>query len=170
MLGHSTRDDRIYRFYDLRSRPLLACFTTQENRKGSKGSTEGRGIHVPSSIWRPRWRLCIFTVREIIVKGLYRPRPWEFDFMSVPIRDRPSLVTRWFLLSLTRAVRTCFYSPAYDGLVLRRNIVILVSYPCVLAVIKVIIFADFKADGTNQRENTEILGPCIVNASLSRCS
>lgn len=53
--------------------------------------------------------------------------------MSVPVRDRPLLVTRWCLLSLTRgtrAVRTCFYSPvvAYDGLVLRRNIVILISY------------------------------------------
>lgn len=68
------RDDRIYRLYDLRSRPLSACLTRQENRKGPKGSTKGRGIHVPSSIWRPGWRLCIFTVREIIVKGLYRSR------------------------------------------------------------------------------------------------
>lgn len=51
-----------------------------------------------------------------------------------------------------------FYSPTYDSLVLWRNIVILFSYSRVLAVIEVIILANFKVDGTNAGEKTEIFG------------
>lgn len=106
-------------------------------------------------------------VREIIVKVLYGPHESSILCPS-PSKTARRPVTRWFLLSLTRAVPTCFYSPAYDGLVLRRNIVTLVSRT------RHYQSHDFRGhlkaddDGTNRRENTRtvhcerILIPLLV--------
>jgi len=81
--------------------------------------------------------------------------------MFVPVRDRPPLVTRWFLLSLTRCCVRVFIVP--------RTIVsfrgeTLSSCSCsrVLDVIEVIILADLKVDGTNTGEKTEIFSVLII--------
>lgn len=139
---------------------------------------------LPSFIRRappPLTSLYIFTAREIVVKGLHRPRRTRVRFYVPPgPQDRPSSVTRcspplpppalYFFQRTRAAPRARFYRPAYDGLVSRRYIVILfsrVSTDVLSPLIEIVILA---RGSRGPRQGGGRPPPRCMNAPLSRRS